>query len=229
MSHTTPVAIVTGASQSIGKAAEVEAVFASMKQQVLRGGRIINNGSIDEHGGVLGDQACRRARVVGMRSNRYFHLLLWSVLLHGTATMAQDTLPAGADQETVSAEAAEEQLMAELRGVVTSWASAWQSQFDDVYLMHYHPDFKPEDFASRQDWVAQRRTRIRDPGDINISLRDFSMVTHDADTALVRFWLHYSRPGYADDTHKEMLLEKMGQIWQIKRERNITVTKLAAP
>jgi hypothetical protein len=202
MGNTAPVATVTGASQGIGRA------------------------------------------VAGMRPYRYssvLRLLLWGALLQGAAAKAQGVLPAATPaqqleagqgepgQVVVSAGATEEQLMAELRGVVTSWASAWQSQFDDVYLMHYHPDFKPDDFASRQDWIAQRRARIRAPGDITISLRDFSVVAHDDGTALVRFWLHYSRPGYADDTHKEMLLEKTGQIWQIKREHNIAVVKKAAP
>lgn len=174
-----------------------------------------------------------------MRRNQYscvLRLLLWAAILHGSAAKAQGgltevtpTQETEAEQTFVSLEAAEEQLLAELRAVVTSWASAWQSQFDDVYLMHYHPDFKPEGLPSRQDWIAQRRARIRDPGDIHITLRDFSVVAHDDNTALVRFWLHYSRPGYADDTHKEMLLEKMGQIWQIKREYNITVLKGDAP
>lgn len=164
-------------------------------------------------------------------------MLLWSIVAAGAA-VAQETAPAmqGAVEQTAepdkaAAEALEslEALKAELRGVITSWASAWQSQLDDVYLLHYHPDFVPEGFATRQEWIAQRRSRIRDPGNINISLRDFSVVAHDDNTALVRFWLHYSRTGYADDTHKEMLLEKPGQIWQIKREHNITVVKLGSP
>lgn len=187
------------------------------------------------------DGAITTVNETAMPSTRYAatlpRVLLVFAVLHGTAVCAQGGLPeaipaqqAASGQQVVGpVDSTEEQLVAELRGVVTSWASAWQSQFDDVYLLHYHPDFKPEDFANRQDWVAQRRTRIRDPGDIDISLRDFSLVAHDDNTALVRFWLHYSRPGYADDTHKEMLLEKMGQIWQIKREHNITVVKQAAP
>lgn len=165
-----------------------------------------------------------------MRLHEYRQILralLWAIMTAAAAAEAQETAPTA--QSAVVEKTAEELLMAELRGVITSWASAWQSQFDDVYLMHYHPDFRPEGFASRQDWVTQRRSRIRDPGDIDISLRDFSVVAHDENSALVRFWLHYSRTGYADDTQKEMLLEKMGQIWQIKREHNVTVIKQGAP
>lgn len=127
------------------------------------------------------------------------------------------------------AAAQEEALKLELRDVITSWASAWQSQFDDVYLLHYHSNFKPEGFADRDAWIANRRSSLKDPADISISLREFSVVSHDSDTALVRFWLAYSRPDYADRTHKEMLLQKEGQIWRISREHNIDVIREAPP
>lgn len=121
-------------------------------------------------------------------------------------------------------------LMLELRDVVTSWASAWQSQLDDVYLLHYHPDFKPEGFKSVAEWQASRRNRVRDPANIQIGLSDFSVVAaRDNNRAIVRFWLLYSRPGYADKTRKEMELRKLGQIWLIASEHNLEVTKLAPP
>lgn len=131
-------------------------------------------------------------------------------------------------QETARLEA-EELLAVELRGVITSWASAWQSQLDDVYLLHYHPDFKPEGFSTRQAWIENRRARIQNPADITITLSEFALITHDDTTALVRFWQHYRRPGYADDTNKEMLLQKSGQIWQIKQEHNIEVVRRSPP
>ena len=149
--------------------------------------------------------------------------VLWFV--SATGAVAQ---PAATDAVTDVA-AQEEALKVELRDVITSWASAWQSHLDDVYLLHYHSNFKPEGFASRDAWVASRRSRLKDPADIRITLREFSLVTHDIDTALVRFWLAYSRPGYADRTHKEVLLQKEGQIWRIMREHNIEVIREAAP
>lgn len=125
---------------------------------------------------------------------------------------------------------ADDALKLELRDVITSWASAWQSQLDDVYLLHYHPDFRPEGFKSIDDWKANRRGRLKDPANIRIDLREFSVVAaRDSNRAIVRFWLLYSRPGYADQTRKEMELRKLGQIWLIASERNLEVIKLAPP
>ncbi|MES2606896.1 MAG: hypothetical protein V4603_18350 [Pseudomonadota bacterium] len=138
--------------------------------------------------------------------------------------------PAEVTESSLQDASPEELLKRELRDVVTSWASAWQSQLDDVYLLHYHPDYKPEGFNSPTEWRAARRTRLKDPANIRINLREFEVIaTRDNSRALVRFWLFYSRPGYADQTRKEMELRKFGQIWLIASERNLEVTKLAPP
>ncbi len=143
-------------------------------------------------------------------------------LCGGSQTLAAD--------EAKTAEArVRQQLQSDLRDVISSWAGAWQSQFEDVYLLHYHPEFKPEGFASVEAWRKFRRTRVTDPGTINIALKEFELVETHGDTAVVRFWLTYSRPGYADRTHKEMGLRLQGHIWMIEREHNLEVVKLAAP
>lgn len=38
----------------------------------------------------------------------------------------------------------------QIQAVIASWAGAWQSQFFATYITHYHPEFEPEDFVSRQ-------------------------------------------------------------------------------
>jgi len=147
-------------------------------------------------------------------------LLLCSALLAG-ALAAQ---PDGS-----AAEDPEEALRNELRAVITSWASAWQSQMDDVYLLHYHRDFVPEGVSGREEWEALRRSRLSDPETIQISLREFEIVQANDDIAVVRFMLMYSRPGYADQTLKEMRLRLDGMIWRIERENNLSVVKLPPP
>lgn len=149
-------------------------------------------------------------------------LMLATVLFAG---MWQNTLAQASDTEAK----AREQLKSDLRDVISSWASAWQSQFDDVYLLHYHPQFKPEGFASLDAWQRFRRSQVKDPGTINIDLTEFELVEAHEDAAVVRFWLTYSRPGYADRTHKEMQLRLQGHIWMIEKEHNLAVSKLAPP
>lgn len=139
--------------------------------------------------------------------------------------------PPGPDagQGTQTELSAEELLALQLRNLVTSWASAWQSQLDEIYLLHYHPDFVADGFGTRADWEASRRQRLLEPGSINIALREFELVQAGASEALVRFRLDYSRPGYADTTWKELQLARNGELWQILRERNLAVERLAAP
>jgi hypothetical protein len=165
-------------------------------------------------------------------------LLLMLLMLQGPAPYAQE-LPAvaapmpGAVQETVQDDASEasseERLELQLRNLVTSWASAWQSQLDDIYLLHYHPLFEPEGFASRDDWEASRRARLVEPGSISIGLREFELLQWGGTTAVVRFRLDYSRPGYADQTWKQLVLALNGELWQILREQNLAVTRVAEP
>jgi len=123
----------------------------------------------------------------------------------------------------------EEQLVLQLRNLVAGWASAWQSQLDEIYLLHYHPDFVSDDFDSRAEWEASRRTRLLEPGSISIGLREFELVQSDASRAVVRFRLDYSRPGYADQTLKELQLARNGELWQILRESNLAVQRVPAP
>jgi hypothetical protein len=139
----------------------------------------------------------------------------------------QTAEPAAAKAEKSAADIAREKLQSDLRSVLSSWASAWQSQLDEVYFLHYHPDFKPEGFATLEAWKASRRARVTDPDNISIALKEFELVETHGDTAVVRFWLMYSRPGYADRTRKEMQLRLQGHIWMIEKEHNLAVTRMA--
>ena len=140
-------------------------------------------------------------------------------------TVSENPAAAGEAREEVVEEQLdpEEQLGLDLRNVITSWASAWQSQMDDIYLLHYDPDFVPEGFSTLADWEAARRTRISGPDTISISLREFELLTARENMAVVRLMLLYSRPGYADQTRKELVLRLRGHIWQITQERNLDV------
>ena len=138
-------------------------------------------------------------------------------------------LPDAANAAQSAAENPESLWKIEIRDAITSWASAWQSQMDDLYLLHYDPAFEPEGFASVEQWQAARRSRLQDPEHIDITLRGLEFVRLEETEARVRFWLKYSRPGYADDTHKEMQLVKNSGVWQIRSEHNVQVMRLAAP
>jgi len=48
-------------------------------------------------------------------------------------------------------------------------------------------------------------------------------MANDADTALARFWLNYSRGSYTDETHKEIEFRRVDTDWLILGERNLEV------
>jgi len=116
-----------------------------------------------------------------------------------------------------------------LRGVITAWASAWQSQFVDDYLASYHPAFAPAGFTSKAVWASERRQRLSEPEWIRITLDGFEIINAAEDQATVAFWLHYARPGYADRTLKEVRLRQTGQDWLIEQELNREVQRMPAP
>ncbi len=58
---------------------------------------------------------------------------------------------------------------------------------------------------------------------IAVSFDRFEVMANDDDTALVRFWLNYSRGSYADETHKEIEFRRVDTDWLILGERNLEV------
>lgn len=165
-----------------------------------------------------------------MARREWHGMVLLLLALQAPALSAQELAETVTDAPAAGPDLSpEERMVLQLRNLVTSWASAWQSQLDDIYLLHYHPAFEPDGFASRADWEASRRARLVEPGSISIGLREFELVQADAASAIVRFRLDYSRPGYADRTWKELHLALNGELWQILRERNLAVERLPAP
>jgi hypothetical protein len=111
----------------------------------------------------------------------------------------------------------------ELQEVISSWASAWQSQLEDVYFLHYHPDYRPEGYANVSAWRKVKGALIRKPQEISINLHDFAVVGTEAGIARVQFWLDFAKPGYSDKTKKEIVLKQEGQLWLIAKETNLQV------
>jgi hypothetical protein len=129
--------------------------------------------------------------------------------------LAQDAESTQADEEIVFLE--------KLQGVINSWTRSWQSQNLNVYFLHYHADFIPEDFTTQAEWRKSRSIKILDPEYINISIRDFEILTQSNQNATVRFWMSYRRQDYADETLKEIKLINQNGLWLIGQERSIDV------
>lgn len=121
------------------------------------------------------------------------------------------------DDDTVAAE--------QLKHAISMWAGAWQAQLPDVLLSFYVPDYVGPGYTSREAWIADRRDRILAPESISLRLIDFELVALEAGQATTRFTLVYERPGYADETWKELVLEEHGGKWLIIQEDNLRVSR----
>ena len=126
-----------------------------------------------------------------------------------------DTMP----QETLAAPSLPEVL----NNVVQSWLDDWQSGNSSGYLSAYHDAFEPSSHDSREVWRSERESRIEGVTGIAVSFDRFEVMANDDDTALVRFWLNYSRGSYADETHKEIEFRRVDTDWLILGERNLEV------
>jgi outer membrane protein, adhesin transport system len=129
----------------------------------------------------------------------------------------------------------------EITGRVNDWASAWQHKDFDNYIKFYADKFTPEPPLSRDEWEKQRKSRLSNPGKINLELTNMK-VTCDGDKAKAEFNQDYSvttyklkkskdsmgcevcnakriaTKGFADNVNKELQFEKNGSQWQIVRE-----------
>lgn len=147
-------------------------------------------------------------------------LLLASLLCLMAQVCAQ---PGGPDEVPLTFE---ERVSRELMAKISDWAGTWQAQLPDLYIAHYTLDYVAPGFASRQAWLADRRERLVAPDYIRLRLVDFELVSLADDEAVARFTLIYERPGYSDETVKELVFSNRNGLWLISAENNLSVKPL---
>ncbi len=108
---------------------------------------------------------------------------------------------------------------------VYAWGEAWRNQDIDAYFGSYHAEFEPRGFPSLSAWRENRQRNIAGRDGIIIDITEFSIVSSDADSAEVYFWLHYESPGYSDDTLKMLNFIREGERWLIVSEINLEVSQ----
>lgn len=152
----------------------------------------------------------------------------YSLILVSTCLLLCEISAVGMAQESQTDQGiTREQAVSEaLKKAISDWAGAWQSQIPDLYIAHYTLDYVPPGFASREEWLASRRSKIREPDYIKIRLIDFELIDLTEDRATTRFTLVYERPGYSDQTYKELILSNQHGLWLIEQENNLEVKVL---
>jgi MSHA biogenesis protein MshM len=116
--------------------------------------------------------------------------------------------PAAADQSSaVRQDAISNSAKAE--EVVQAWVLAWQQRDLDNYFASYDEDFIPRYHRSKNAWHSNRQRVIGNAAKISLEVSDFAVVSEDADSIEVHFWLAYRSPTYGDDTRKKLVLRKL--------------------
>jgi tetratricopeptide (TPR) repeat protein len=105
---------------------------------------------------------------------------------------------------------------------VRHWASAWSGKNFDAYTGSYADDFRA-DYATREQWIEQRRSRILRPGDIRIAVDDFKIRSQSENRAIIDFTQAFDSPTYSDRVVKRLVLNRLGGQWKITEERVLSV------
>ena len=106
----------------------------------------------------------------------------------------------------------------ELTRTVDLWGSAWADQNVTQYLANYSDLFAVPGNQSRSQWEALRRSRLRRPDYIRISIDHDRMNLVEADVVDVFFKQTYRSDVYSDETDKVLRLRREGTDWRIISE-----------
>ena len=152
----------------------------------------------------------------------FFKKILATILFTIIFTILISIQPAMAQPEELETPLTYEEISTnQLMETISSWAGAWQSQIPDLYISHYVIYYRPPEFDSSEQWVENRRTRLIEPEFITLRLIDFELFALSDNEATVRFTLIYERPGYSDQTYKELVLQGANGLWLIKEENSL--------
>jgi hypothetical protein len=108
----------------------------------------------------------------------------------------------------------------EIVGKLKLWAAAWSDKNASQYLSYYHEDFKVPGKLSRRQWEILRRSRIKRPSTINVTLNIDKMSILDTNVVAVMLTQSYRSNLYSDITSKILHVKRDSQgDWRITAER----------
>jgi len=105
---------------------------------------------------------------------------------------------------------------------VERWRSAWESGFIDYYLDFYSSQFKPSNGLNLDQWVAQRKLRIKPEKKIDIELSNFDVSFSDKlQKSTVTFDQFYRSANYSERSRKQLVWVKEDDGWHIVSETEL--------
>ena len=116
---------------------------------------------------------------------------------------------------------------AEISTLLDLWSATWSEGDVESYLSFYDASFKNGKFATRPDWVYNRRQNISADKGIKVSLSNVKIALKEQkNIALVTFRQQYRTKRYQDDTKKELTFQRVGNEWKIIAEQQGSLWKI---
>jgi len=125
------------------------------------------------------------------------------------ATAVDSSLQRADDTSAAILAPAEEGARPSPRQAVQRWLDAWEGQDLEVYFASYADEFVPRYHRSRAAWLSNRERVIGNASEISLEISEFMLISEDAESVEVHFWLTYRSPSYQDDTRKKLILKKL--------------------
>lgn len=129
-------------------------------------------------------------------------------------------ISADKNREESSATDTSDELKVILETKMKLWASAWMKGDVKAYISTYSEKFQPGDRLSYQDWLAQRRYRLRNSKQVEVSYTDMDVYLNtEKNIALVEFIQKYKTDKYQDQVRKQLYWSLENENWLISREQ----------
>jgi hypothetical protein len=148
-----------------------------------------------------------------------------------TGLAAKAALPAGAAVANESAaleavSANEQEGQADAReaalAALEQWAQSWRSRDVEGYLAAYGESFQPANGLGREEWSRQRRQRIGEKREIQLSLREIQIESEAAARIRVRFVQDYRADQFVErGTAKMIVMALENNVWRIQSEESL--------
>lgn len=123
-------------------------------------------------------------------------------------------------KQPVKNEVNENQIRQTILNNVTNWSRAWERQDVNAYLSFYDKNFIPDSNTSHNEWVAQRKKRLSEPGYIKVNISDIRVIMHGDEHVQAIFSQDYQSDTYSDSVTKSLLFRNMNNRWLIVQEKS---------
>ena len=93
---------------------------------------------------------------------------------------------------------------------LNEWASFWQNKSFQEYFNCYADSFYPKKFNSKDSWVTDRRSKIKNKKNIGIKISNIKVISFGENNSLLQFTQSYNSDSFSDvvDKHITVVLEE---------------------